>query len=447
MLKLHFPHPLTLLVGCILVAGALTYILPAGKYERRDDPETGHKVVVAGSYHLIPRRPVNLFEVFVAVPRGMVDAASVIFLVFLIGGSLTVVDRTGALKCAVDWLVQKLRHRETLVIPTVSVAFAVGGALENMREEIIALVPVLLTLTRRLGFQATTAVSMSIGAAAVGAAFSPINPFQVGIAQKVAEIRIMSASLFRLSFLTPALGIWIWGTIRHAVHTRTIPHEETEDPSNSLGLRHGIVLAVLTITFVVLMFGVLRLGWQFEQMSALFFAMGIAAGFFGGLRFAGTAAAFVEGFKGMAYAALLIGFARAIYVVLDQGQIVDTVVHGLFSPLAILPIKLSALGMMVVQNLVHFPVPSVSGQAVLTLPVLVPLSDLVGLHRQITVLAYQYGAGLCELLTPTNGALMAILATAGVAYETWLKFALPLYLLLFLLSIIAIYAGISFQLR
>ena len=182
-------------------------------------------------------------------------------------------------------------------------------------------------------------------------------------------------------------------------------------------------------------------------MSALFFLMGVAAGLIGGLRLAGTAEAFVEGFKSMAYAALLIGFARAIYVVLDQGRIVDTIVYTLFAPIALLPVDLSALGMMVVQAVVHFPVPSVSGQAVLTLPVLVPLSDLLGLSRQVTVLAYQYGAGLCALLTPTNGALMAILATAGVRYEQWLKFALPLVLALFVLGMIAIYAGISVNLK
>ena len=180
MLKLQFPHPLALLVGCILVAAALSYILPAGQYERRDDPETGRKVVVAGTYSAVASSPVGPFEAFVAIPRGMADAGSVIFLVFLIGGSFTVVDRTGTLARAVDWLVRRLRHREALVIPTISVAFALGGALENMREEVIALVPVLLVLTRRLGFEAITAVSMSIGAAAVGAAFSPINPFQVG---------------------------------------------------------------------------------------------------------------------------------------------------------------------------------------------------------------------------------------------------------------------------
>ena len=143
----------------------------------------------------------------------------------------------------------------------------------------------------------------------------------------------------------------------------------------------------------------------------------------------------------MAFAALLIGFARAIYVVLDEGQIVDTIVHGLFTPIAELPVTVSALAMMAAHTVIHVPVPSTSGQAVLTLPLLVPLSDLIGLSRQVTVLAYQYGAGLCELLTPTNGALMAMLAAAGVRYEDWLRFAVPLFGLLLALAAVAIGRG------
>ena len=149
----------------------------------------------------------------------------------------------------------------------------------------------------------------------------------------------------------------------------------------------------------------------------------------------------------MAFAGILIGVARAIFYIMNEGRIVDTIVNALFTPIADLPVLLSAFGMMVVHNLIHVPVPSVSGQAVLTMPILVPLSDLLGLSRQITILAYQYGAGLCEMITPTNGALMAILAAAGVRYENWLKFAVPLYAGLSVLGMIAIGLGIATGLK
>lgn len=197
------------------------------------------------------------------------------------------------------------------------------------------------------------------------------------------------------------------------------------------------------VTFALVVVGLLLWGWGFDHMSAAFFVMGCVAGIAAGLGVQGTADAYVRGFRGMAYAALLIGFARAIFVVLQDGRVVDTIVHGLFTPLADLPLLASSLGMVVAHALVHVPVPSVSGHAVLTMPVLVPLSDLLGLSRQVTVLAYQYGAGLCDLITPTNGALMAILAAGGVRYEAWIRFAGPLYLALVGLGAVAIAVGIA----
>lgn len=447
MRRAAFPHPLTLLTACILAAALASYILPAGQYDRRDDPVTGRAVVVAGTYHHVARTPVGLFQALVAIPKGLAAAGSVVFLVFLVGGAFTVVDQTGALRQAVTWLVRRLQNRETLVIPIVSLTFATFGALENMSEEIIALVPVLLLVTRRLGFDALTAVAISIGAAAVGAAFSPINPFQVQIAQKLAGLPLLSGSMFRLAVLAVAVGGWIWGTWRHALRTRVVAEDSDDQRLTevTLATRGTIVLLLVLATFVVFVYGIMQLGWDFDQMSALFFAMGVLAGLIGGLGAAGTAEAFVTGFTSMAYAAMLIGFARAIFVVLDEGHIIDTIVNALVTPLQSLPVVLSALGMLVVQVAVHGPVPSVSGQAVLTMPVLVPMSDLIGLSRQVVVLAYQYGAGLTELLTPTNGALMAVTAAAGVKYSDWLKFAIPLFSALLALSAVALVVAIAIR--
>jgi uncharacterized ion transporter superfamily protein YfcC len=316
-----------------------------------------------------------------------------------------------------------------------------------MQEEFIALVPVLLLLTGRLGFNPLTAIAISAGAAAVGASFSPINPFQVGVAQSLAEVPILSGALFRMVFLALALAVWIAGTVRYARKTRTTAAQDINAHAEPLGLRHRIVLFLLFASFGLFVYGVLSLDWGFDEMNALFFLMGIMAGLVGGLGVAGTAQAFVKGFETMAFSALLIGFAQAIFIVLRNGLVVDTIVNSLFSPLENLPLTLSAVGMMLMQTIIHFPVPSVSGQAALTLPVLIPLSDLLGISRQVTVLAFQYGAGLSELLTPTNGALMATLAAAGVRYDKWLRFAIPLFLLIFLVGILAIFTGIVIGLK
>ena len=445
----RIPHPLVLLTGCVLLAAAASYVLPAGEFERRDDPVTGRTLVVPGTYQTVEPAPVDLFDAMVALPRGMAAASSVIFLVFLIGGAFTVVDETGALRRAIPSLIRLLKGRDILVIPVVSFFFATGGVVQNMKEEIIPLIPVLLILAGRMGFTPLVAVATSAGAAFVGSAFSPINPFQVQIAQQAAQVELLSGSLFRIVFLMLALALWVWATMRYAVANRGAPQGTTGDGDLGEGVtkRDRLVLAMVGATFALMVIGLRQWGWDFDQMSAAFFIMGVLVGLVARMGLGGTAEAYARGFREMAYAALLIGFARAISTVLEDGRIIDTIVQGMFAPLEGLPPLASALGMLVGQALLHVPVPSVSGQAVLTMPVLVPLADLLGLSRQVIVLAYQYGAGLCDLVTPTNGALMAILAAAGVRYEHWMRFTAPLYAALVVLGGVSIAIAIAINLQ
>ncbi len=445
---MKLPHPLTLLVGCVVIAAALSHVLPAGRFERRDDPATQRKVVVAETYHRVAPHPLGPFETVVAIPDGLIDAAGVIVFIFLVGGAFAVVEKTGALHDGIDWLVRRLGKQGMVAIPIVCVAFAAGGAFENMQEEIIALVPALLMLTQRLGLDAMTAAEMSVGAAAVGSAFSPVNPFQVLIAQKVAGIPQLSGGTYRIVVLAIALLLWILGTMRHARHTRVAMEDVTLRPtSHEFGTRGKSVLAVVLASFAIFVYGVAQLHWDFNQEAALFFAMGCVVGLIGGLGLSGTSDAFVDGFRSMAYAALLVGFARAISVAMEQGLVIDTVVNGLAASLAGLPVALAALGMMLAQAAIHVPVPSVSGQAVLTMPVFAPLADLLHMSRQVSVLAYQYGAGMCELLTPTNGGLLAVLAAAGIRYDQWIRAAWRMILVVVLTGAAAVVLAVALHLR
>lgn len=442
--RLRVPHPLALLTGCVLLAAAASYLLPAGEFDREVDDATGRTVVVAGTYQEVDASPVGLFEAIVALPLGMAERADVIFLVFLVGGAFMVVDESGALRRAASALVGASRGRDILVIPLVSSFFGLGGVTMNMAEEIVALVPVLLILTTRLGFTPIVAVAMSAGSAAVGSAFSPINPFGVLIAQGVAEVQPASGWAFRTVVLVLAMALWIGITMRHAHRTRVgVMHATGDEPEPALTTRDSVVLGVVGTTFGVAAWGLLSQGWDFNQLSASFFVMGVVVGAVGGLGLTGTAEAYVRGFREMAYAALLIGFAGAITVVLGQGRIIDTLVQAIFTPLEALPTVVSAVGMMLGHVALHVPVPSNSGQAVLTMPLLVPISDLLEMPRQVTILAYQYGGILCDLVTPTNGALMAVLAAAGVRYDDWLRYALPLFGGLLSLGAVAIAAGIA----
>lgn len=439
----RLPHPIVLMLAGVAVAAALTWMLPAGEFDRRDDPATGRRVVVAGTYHAVDAAPVGLFQAAVAVPRGIVAAAEVIAVVLLVGGAWVVVDRAGTLGRAVRALVRRFRHRGLWAIPLVSLLFALMGALENMGEEIIALVPVLLLLGAGIGVDAVVVVAISVGAAAVGSAFGPTNPFQAGIALKLAELPPLSGAGLRLAMLAAGLAAWVGWTVRYAARNRTAPVAPALDAGDRLTGRDALILALAILPMAFYVYGALALGWGFNELSGAFLASGVAIGLLARLGVAGTTETFLEGMQAMLPAALMVGVARSISLVLEDGRVIDTILHGLATPLGTVPATVAALLMVPFHAVLHLPVPSVSGHAALTMPVLVPLSDLLGLSRQVTVLAYQTGGGLMELLAPTNGVLMAVLLGARVPYQQWLRFALGGWLLLTLVGVAGILVAMA----
>lgn len=425
-MRLRLPHPLVLLLAGVAMAAALTWWLPAGVYDRREDPVTGRQVVVPGTYHQVEGAPVGPFAALVAIPRGFVEAAEVIATVVFVGGAWVVVERTGTLARIVGALVAVFRRRGLLAIPAIAAFFALMGALENMQEEIIPLVPVLMLLGRGLRVDAITVVAMSAGAAMIGSAFGPTNPFQAGIAMKLAQLPPVSGGGLRLGMLLAAFVLWVAWTMRHAARTRIAAagaEGAGEGPSAPLPARDLVIFLLVLAPMAAYVYGAMELGWGFNELSAGFIVGGIAAGLIGRLGLEGTVSAYLEGMQSLLPAAVLIGMARSISVVLGDGQVIDTILSNLAAPLSQATGLGAALLMIPFHAIIHVLVPSVSGQAVLTMPLLVPLSDLLGISRQVTVLAYQTGAGLTELLTPTNGALMAVLLAAGVPFSRWLRFA------------------------
>jgi uncharacterized ion transporter superfamily protein YfcC len=433
-MPLRLPHPLLLLLGAVLVAAAATWVVPAGEYERRDDAATGRRIVVPGTYHEVEPAPVGPFAALVAVPRGIVEAAEVVAVILFVGGAWVVVDRIGTLARLVGALVARFHGRGRYAIPVLSLFFAAMGALENMQEEIIPLVPVLLVLGSGLGVDAVTVVAMSAGAAMIGSAFGPTNPFQAGIAMKLAELPVASHLLLRSLLLLVAVTLWVAWTMRHAARTRIEP---APAPPSSAAVTAAVpatapapigrdlaIFAVALAPMLLYVYGALAWGWGFNELSAGFFVAGIAAGLLGGLTLAATIEAYLAGMQSLLTAALLVGVARSISIVLADGRIIDTLLRALSAPLDQAPGLAAALLMIPFHALLHVVVSSVSGHAVLTMPLLVPLSDLLAINREVTVLAYQTGAGLMELFTPTNGALMAILLAAGVPWGRWVRFAI-----------------------
>lgn len=436
-MKFRLPHPLVLLLGCVAIAVALTWVIPAGKFEMREDAATGRQVVIPGTYARVDATPVGVMGALTAVPRGFVAGADIILLVLFVGGTFGLLESTGALTRLVGALVGRTR-RPSIVVILISLSFATLGALENMHEEIIALVPVLLVLSRGLGFGAITALAISLGAAVVGSAFGPTNPFQTAIALKAAQLPQLSQAGLRFSLLVAAVAVWIAWTLamtsRDDVRPEVMP--ATQAPARSRDL---LLLGIALAPFVPYVYGVLELGWEFNQLSGLFLVAGFAIGLTSGYSLSSTATAFLKAMEGMLAASIYIGVARAISIALADGQILHTILNSLASALAGVPGQLSVLLMIPVHVVLHVPVPSVSGQAVLTMPVFAPLCDLLGVSRDAAVFAYQTGAGLTDMITPSNGALLAMLAGAQVGYGRWLRFALPGGLLVALVGIAGIF--------
>jgi len=421
----RLPHPLILLVAAVAAAALLTWLLPAGEYQRRDDPVTHRSVVVAGTYHTVARAPVGPFAAAVAIPRGFIEGADVIAVVLFVGGAWVVVEKLGTLARLVSGLVSVFRRRGLIAIPVLSLFFATMGALENMQEEIIPLVPVLLVLGAGLGIDAVSVVGMSAGAAMIGSAFGPTNPFQAGIAMKLAQVPASTGAAARLAMFALAIALWIAWTIRHAMKMRAAGVAAAADDAatEQASPRDWLVLAIVLTPMAFYIYGSMQLDWGFNQLAAGFFLGGIIAGLVGGFSLERTVLAYLDGMQSLLPAAVLIGVARSISLVLADGHVIDTILQSVATPLAHAPSLTAALLMIPAQAIIHVMVPSVSGQAVLTMPVFVPLGDLVGVSREATVLAYQMGAGLCELVTPTNGALMAVLLAAKVPFSRWVKFA------------------------
>ena len=420
---MKLPHPLLLLLGGVVIASGLTWVLPAGEFDRHVDPATGRRVVVAGTFHPVPAAPVGPLVAATAIPRGFVAAADVVGVILFVGGAWVVVERCGSLAALIGALVRVLGQRTRLAIVCVALFFGVMGALENMAEEIIPLVPVLLVFGQRIGIDAVSVVAMSAGAAAVGSAFGPTNPFQAGIALELAQESPLSGGAIRLAMFAVGMTLWIASTIRHARKTAPSAHEPSAVADAAFDARHAAALVSMLLPMALYVYGAAAWGWGFNELSGAFIVGAFAAGLIGGLRLGGTAVAFLEGTQAMVPAAVLVAVARSISIVLEDGHVVDSILSALATPLARLPSAASAALMVPFHALVHVMVPSISGQAVLTMPVMVPLSDVLHLPRQVAVLAYQTGGGLMELITPTNGALMAVLLAAGVPYQRWLRFA------------------------
>lgn len=473
LLRLRVPHVFTLLTLIIFFMSCLTWIIPSGEYERetRMIGGTERTLVRPGTFTTIPKNysvrgltlgdkvdgeatPVGLHGFLTAIPRGLEDSADIIFFIFLIGGVFGILQSTGTIPAVLRKLLDHLGHSATLLTVVIMVVVGIGGSTLGMGEEFIPLVPIFLLLSKRLGYDRIYGVALVMLAAEMGFAAATTNPFTVNIAQGIAELPLNSGIGFRMVFFVFAQGLTIFWVLRYGAKIR-------RDPSASLmagdpfeidgadldqhefsGRQLATMLTCLGI-FAGILYSVQAYGWWMSDMAGGFLLMGLAAMAITGLSLADGTKAFVKGMEEMVVAALVVGFARGIQVVLTDGLVLDTLIHSAASVLATVPRYVSVQGMLLFQTMLNFMIPSGSGQAAVTMPLMAPLSDVLGISRQTAVFAFQCGDGFSNTIVPTSGILMAVLALGGIPYSKWLKFVLPLFLMLMTLGAVFLVIAVA----
>lgn len=452
---LKVPHTYTIIFAIIFLAGILSYIIPAGEFDRVEDKE-GRMLVVDGSYHHIESEPVSFFEMFTAIPMGLEKGAQIIFYIFLVSGVFGIIRATGAIEAGVYKGVKALEGREKLLIPLSMILFSVGGFTMGMAEETIIFVPIGVAIARAMGFDAVTGTAMITLGAASGFFGGMLNPFTVGVAQSLADVPLFSGIGFRAVVYVFVLSFAIFYVSRYAFKVKKNPQAsviydiEQKAKSNlstiampTLTGKHKLVFIAMVCGIGFNIYGVFNWGWFLTQLTASFLIMGLIAGLLGGLKPGTIFDSFIDGAKAVTFGALIVGFARAITVVLEQGKIIDTIVYAASETIGHLPHSISAIGMLFIQALLNLFISSGSGQAAATMPIMIPITDLLGLERQVAVLAFQYGDSLTNSIIPTSSALMAYLAVAGIPYEKWIKFIWKMILGWAVIACIALIAAVA----
>ena len=432
------------LSALIAVAALLTWIIPAGRYERTVLPD-GREAVVPGSYQVVERSPAGFMDVVTAIPDGLADAASVVFLVFLVAGSVGVMRRAGILDLGVNRLTAATGRRVELLIPALMFAFSAVSGVVGMPELSIAYLPIVQPLLVRMGCGPVTGTAVALLPTTLGAAFGVTVPATVGIGHMLAGLPMFSGAGYRFVFfliIQTAAAVFVVRRARQEIarrdesgaprETATVPAEGVAPVSFSGRQKTaGIVALGLFVVFVVAVL-VLRLG--FEEIGGAFVAMAVVVSLLAGRGPNQICADFNDSFREILVGALVCGVARGVSVVMTEGMVMDTVVYGAALLVSSLPPALTAVGVLFGQTAFNFLVPSGSGQALITLPILVPVADLAGVTRQVVVLATQWGDGITNVIFPTSGYFMATLVMARVGLVRWIRYYLPLFGIILLVA-------------
>ncbi|MCX2745455.1 hypothetical protein OO013_16365 [Mangrovivirga sp. M17] len=472
-MKIKVPHVFIFLSIIILFCAILTYFVPSGAYQRttRKFGKIEQTVLVPGSYRELPKTislkglllnekvkgeasPVSLLDLLTAIPKGMLQSAALIFFVFIAGAIFNIVIYTKTINAILFFLIQKFRQRPTILFFLIYLSISAASAILGLAVELIPLIPVFLVLSKEFGYDRMFGLALIALPAFIGWSTAITNPFNVTIAQQIAELPLGSGMVFRffLFMLFLVIGFSYLMYYGKRVKQNKIASlapgnsytksEKLKIEEQKLTSRHLWILFVLIFGYAIIMLCVQTIGWGLIEMTGGFIGIGILVILISGLSGDQAMETFVKGLEKMIIPALIIGFARGISVVMQESQIIDTILNHASNNLMLMPKSMAGSGMLVFQSTLNFFIPSASGQALVSMPIMTPLSDLIGITRQTGVLAFVLGDGLSNIIIPTNGVLMAMIGFASIPFGKWLKFILPLFIILFSCGILSILLAI-----
>ena len=434
------PHTYVIIATMLVLCAVITWFVPGGQYVTGEDGTL--------SYEQVDSAP-QTWQVFSAIYHGFVKQAGIIVFILVVGGAFWLLNATGAISAGISRFIVKVGKRDKLVLAAITVLFSLAGAVFGMSEETIPFVGIVVPLVVSMGYDAFMGMLIVYVASNIGFSSAFLNPFTVGIAQGMAGLPLFSGMGYRLfcwAFLTVLLIVFVLVYARRS-RKQAAAEAAASVPAEPLTRRQAWILVVLFLTVVALVTGVTCRDWYLPEITGLFLVMGIVCGLIAGFSASKIADELLAGAKDILSAALIVGFASGIIVILQDGKVVDSILHSLQEGLDGTGPMASLSAMYGIQALINFIIPSATAKAAITIPIMAPFSDMVGVSRQAMVLAYQFGDGFTNMLTPTSGVLMAALAMARIPYAQWVKWIWKVVLALLFIGLLlllptALYPGL-----
>ena len=440
--KFVFPNTYVIIILMMIVAVLLTWIIPSGEFERVKDEVSKQSIIIPGTFKYIENNPISFLQIPVYIMKGLAKASDIVFLVIIVGGAFNIIIETGMFQSFAGRLTKVFSNKEVLIIPAFSTIFALACTTMGVNT-FIGFAPIAVIIARSIGYDAIVGVSMVALGGAIGFSTGTFNPFTTGVAQSIAGLPIFSGLGYRFICLVVFLIVTNIYIIWYAKKIKANPEasvvyemeqenkklEVSEKQHDKIEGKHYLVLLVVIACFVLLVYGSQNWKWKLQENAAMFIWMGVLSGFAYGFGPSKIAEEFTKGAKKLVYGALMIGMANGISLILTDGKILDTTVQYLGELLVALPSHAQAAGMFLMQLLINGLITSGSGQAAATMPIMLPVADIIGMTKQTAVLAFNFGDGLSNYILPTSSALMGFIAMVGISYSNWMKFMWRLFLI------------------